>query len=72
MKLRAVSVIETVNGDLIGIKSFTDDKRGNRDAEKVFTACAIANGARRSEITSLIEAGYCSVGDYILYIAHSA
>lgn len=70
MKLRTVNVIEVVDGSVLGVRSFSDDKKGNKQAEKLFTAVAKENGCE--EIDICLEEGYYEIGSYYVSITHSS
>lgn len=71
--MKTINVIE-YNDDngIISVRSFLDDANGNKEAEKIFTACAIENGAKSENIQAHIEDGYFRKMDgYEVYLAHS-
>lgn len=71
MKLKTVNIIEITNGNLQNIESFSDDDDGNKEAEKLFTAKALENGANSDDIDSYLDDGIFSEDAYELLITHS-
>lgn len=72
VKLNTVNVIEMTDSDTIDIRSFTDDKKGNAAAEKVFRACLLENGCPPDDVDSYIEDGYFARMSYTLFLVHSS
>jgi len=73
MKLATVNVIETIDGHVWSIDSFSDDESGNKEAGELFILKAKENGMKDGDIDFGLEEGYF-VGDepYAIYITHSS
>jgi len=83
MKLNTVNVLELVNGNLQNICSFTDNSRGNKEAEALFGKSIINddknNGTdkhiREDSLEHIIEIctenGYYENKGYELFLTHS-
>jgi len=73
MRLQTINVIEYSNGSVQGVCSWTDHKRGNREAEETFKACVKFKLSNISiaDIESCVKNGYFSIGDYEVYLTHS-
>lgn len=73
MKIPTVNVIEVADSVLMQIISFKDGKKGNKEAEAIFTKIALENGAKKCDMESYLEEGIFSesTGSYGVYITHS-
>lgn len=73
MKIDTVNVLEVVNANPSQILSFKDNKKGNKEAEKLFTKMAKENGATDEDMDSYIEDGSYthSRNEYGVYLIHS-
>ena len=69
--MNTVNVIEMVDGNIIGLISFSDNKKENIEAEKLFAKIALENDCKKRDIESYIEDGYYENGDYQLFLTHS-
>jgi hypothetical protein len=72
MKVATVNVIEVVDDSVIGVKSYKDNEKGNKQAEKRFIAVAKENGCTDEEMDACLEDGYYSNGNYYVSITHSS
>ena len=71
-----VNVIETVDGQIFGHRSFHDDEEGNRLAERLFHAVMIENGLNAygdadQRFAQAVEDGYWEDDNYKVVISHS-
>lgn len=73
MKLNTVNVIEFHSETIQAIHSFSDDKEGNAEAEKLFGEIAKENGFDDKDVEFGLEEGQLDRDgdDYILFIVHS-
>jgi LPS O-antigen subunit length determinant protein (WzzB/FepE family) len=79
MKYNTVNVIEVLDKNIESIRSFSDDKNGNQEAEKLFRQIIKDNqdeGLTEADVESYIEDEYYSSGNghdttYELYLIHS-
>lgn len=82
MKLNTVNIIEYANDAVLGVTSFEDTPKGNKEAEKLFTALVLEYEAHaihtssttiltKKEIKEFIEDGIFEQGTYQVFIAHS-
>jgi hypothetical protein len=73
-KLNTVNVLEVVEANPNQIISFEDNKKGNKEAEKLFAKMAKDNGATDEDMDSYIEDGSYthSHNEYGVYIIHSS
>jgi len=71
MKLNTVNVFEHFGALPQNLHSFKDDKKGNKEAEALFTKLAKENGAVEAHIPSYIEDGIYESGDYSVFLIHS-
>ena len=68
-----VNVIEYANDTVMGIRSFTDNESGNKEAEKVYRSLIIEHDpdAIEHDIEMFLEDGYYEQGDYQVFLTHS-
>lgn len=71
MKLNTVNVFETIGNLPQNLHAFKDDKKGNKEAEALFTKLAKENSAAEADMSSYIEDGIYDDGDYAVYLIHS-
>ena len=71
MKVSTVNVLEVIENVPSQIVSFKDDKKGNKEAEDLFTEMAKENGANNEDMESYVEDGVFSSGTYELFLIHS-
>ena len=73
MKIATVNVVEIADDSIIGIRSFSDNEEGNKEAETLFVECVKENGDNISdeEMEVFIEDGYFEQGSYLVVISHS-
>jgi len=69
-----VNIIEYANDAVIGVRSFTDNESGNKEAEEVYHAIINEHDpdATERDIEMFLEDGYYEQGDYQVFLAHSA
>lgn len=74
MKLYTVNIIEWCDDTIQQIVSFSDDKAGNKAAEKLFRKCALENGGGKDnkELGWCVENGYYDCASYHLHLVHSS
>jgi len=77
MKINTVNVIEVQANNVQGIRSFSDDPEGNKEAEALFWKVAKANGAKGRDKESALEDGYWSQPsgmneEWTVYLTHSS
>ncbi len=71
MQLQSVNVIEYSSGAITSLRSFTEDKEGNKAAEALFQKLAKDNGMDDSDLDACLEDGLFEEGDYQIFIVHS-
>lgn len=74
MKLNTVNVIETVDGNVIGIRSFSDNEAGNKEAEALFITCIkeqIETSLPEEHASAALDNGYYTTNNYTIFLAHS-
>jgi hypothetical protein len=71
MQLQSVNVIEYTGGAIQSIRSFSEDKAGNNEAETLFVKLAKENGMDDTDIGACLEEGLFEEGDYQIFLAHS-
>jgi len=73
MKIATVNVVEIADDSIIGIRSFSDNEEGNKEAETLFVEYVKENGDNISdeEMEVFIEDGYFEQGSYLVVISHS-
>lgn len=72
MKLKSVNVIEFLNGDLSQLISFSDDRCGNKQAEKCFKIILKEQNVAEEDMDSYVEDGYWSDDNgYEIFLTHS-
>jgi len=69
--LNTVNVIEWFSDTIQRITSFADDKKGNEQAEKLFTDLAEENGFSIDDVDKGLEDGHLERDDYELFLVHS-
>jgi len=72
MKINTVNVVEMTDDYTMSINSFEDNEDGNKEANSMFTKCALENGCSNEDVDSFIEDGYFEQGTYQLFIIHSS
>jgi hypothetical protein len=72
-KIETVNIIEYLDGTIASVVAFSDTPTGNKEAERLFVACAKENKFSKKEIETGLEDGYLdhSDSDYRLFICHS-
>ena len=73
MKLQTVNVIEYFSDTIQAVHSFSDDKEGNAEAEKLFGEIAKENEFSDEDVEVGLDNGYLdrNCDNYTLYITHS-
>lgn len=74
MKLNTVNVIETLNGVVSAVYSFSNDDIGIKEAEDLFRSIIFEQDVPqhyKDNVESYIEDGECSIDDCSLVISHS-
>jgi hypothetical protein len=69
--MNTVNVIEYYSGTVQAVYSFSDDKDGNSDAEKLFVRIAMENSMDARDTGAALEEGLYEDGDYQVFITHS-
>lgn len=72
MKTATVNVLEVINHVPQQIFSFKDDKKGNKEAEAIFTKMCKENGASDRNMNSYLEDGFFDYDDCGIYLIHSS
>ena len=77
MKLNTVNVIEVVDNNVTEVFSYTDNKKGNKEAEAMFAKLGKENGMKDGDLEASIENGYWNDEDepanfYNVFITHSS
>jgi hypothetical protein len=70
-RLNTVNVIECIDGIPKSVRSFPDNKEGNRKAEELFTAAARENGLK-GDASNHLEDGTYENGTYSIFLTHSS
>jgi len=73
-ELNTVNVVEIVDGGIIGLASYPDNKAGNRLAEARFRGIVSENTERRlseRELNDMLDDGTCEIGNWKAVIFHS-
>ena len=71
MQLQTVMVIEYTGGAIFSVRSFSEDKEGNKEAEALFVKLAKDNGMDDTDIDACLEDGLFEEGDYQIFLIHS-
>ena len=71
MQLQTVMVIEYTGGAISSVRSFSEDKEGNKEAEALFVKLAKDNGMDDTDIDTCVEEGLFEEGDYQIFLIHS-
>jgi hypothetical protein len=71
MQLQTVMVIEYTGGEIQSVRSFSEDKEGNKEAEALFVKVAKDNGMDDTDIDACLEDGLFEEGDYQIFLVHS-
>jgi hypothetical protein len=58
MQLNTVNVIELIDGVVRAVYAYTDDGRGNKEAEMMFKQIGRDNGYADQEIDAAMDDGY--------------
>jgi len=69
-----INVIEYANDTVLGVRSFTDNESGNKEAEEVYRSIIKEHDPDSTihEVEMFLEDGYYEQGDYQVFLAHSA
>ena len=71
--LNTVNLSEYADGKIIGIRSFSDNDEGNKEAEEIFKEIMVEiDDVTDEEIANCIEDGYYEISDYQLFLTHSS
>lgn len=71
MQLQTVMVIEYTGGEILSVRSFSEDKEGNKEAEALFAKIAKDNGMDDTDLDACLEDGLFEEGDYQIFLVHS-
>jgi hypothetical protein len=71
MQLQTVMVIEYTGSEIHSVRSFSEDKEGNKEAEALFVKLAKDNGMDATDIDACLEEGLFEEGDYQIFLVHS-
>jgi hypothetical protein len=71
MQLQTVMVIEYTGSEIHSVRSFSEDKEGNKEAEALFVKLAKDNGMDDPDIDVCLEEGLFEEGDYQIFLVHS-
>lgn len=69
--LKTVNVIEFVDGEISGLKSFPDTLTGMRKSDDLFVKVAMENGASRRKAGNALVSGYYKRGNYKVLLVSS-
>ena len=75
MELSTVNVIEYADGAVLSVRSFNDNGKGNKEAEKLFKSIIEARDDKEvtpALIDAYTEDGIYEDGDYQLFLTHSS
>ena len=74
MKLNTVNVVEYADDAVLGVKSFSGDEAGIKEAEECFKVCIKENGENITdeEMDVCLEDGYFEQGEYQVFLTHSS
>ena len=72
-QVNTVNVVEVADDTLQGLRAFSDDTEGNKEAERLFRRIALENGAKRKDIDDYIMDGHYGrdCDKYDLYLTHA-
>ena len=73
MKLSSVNVISssTVEGTINFLHAFSDNNKGNKEAEKLFVEKATAFGCPEEDMAAALEDGYYNGIEDSVWLVHS-
>jgi hypothetical protein len=71
MQIQTVNVIEYTGGAVLSLRSFSEDKEGNKEAQALFEKVAKDNGMDDNDLDNCLEEGLFEEGDYQIFIIHS-
>ncbi len=71
LQTQTVNVIEYTGVTITSLRSFSEDKDGNKEAEALFVKLAKDNGMDDTDIDTCIEEGLFEEGDYQVFLIHS-
>ena len=74
MKQNTVNIVEYATDSIIGLRSFSDDPEGNKEAEETFRSVIKEHDSEVTdeELDAFVEEGYHEQGDYQLFLTHSS
>ena len=74
MKINTVNIIEYADDDLLGLTSFSEDQKGNQEAEAHFKSVIKEYDSKvtEEELETFVEDGYYEQGTYQAFLYHSA
>ena len=72
MKISTVNVIEICDSIPQQIVSFKEGKKGNKEAEALFSKMAYENGAMNADMDAYLEEGIYTSGNYNVCLVHSS
>lgn len=73
MRVDTINVVEESEGELLGIRSYSNDKTGRGEAKEMFKAIARENGATTDEeIKDALFQGHYEEGTYNLFLLSSS
>jgi len=75
MKVSTVNIITYADNTVLGVTSFKDGKKGNKEAEALFKTTIrelyTTKDVSDEEIEDCLDNGYFESGDYQIFIVHS-
>ena len=72
MKVNTVNVTKMSMPIILGIRSFSDDPEGNKEANQCFRDVLKKQNVSDEDIEAAVKDGYRDQGDYQLFITHSS
>ena len=72
--MNTVNVIEMVDEQILKLAAFSDDPRGNKEAQDLFAACMRENGDEafsEKGVRDALDEGNFEQGNYHLMLVHS-
>jgi hypothetical protein len=69
--MNTINVIEMVDSGINRLTAFADTKRGNSQAERLFTKIIVENGCKKNDSNSYCDDGYFECGNYQVFLVHS-
>jgi len=72
MKVNTVNVTKMSMPIILGIRSFSDDPEGNKEAKQCFRDVLKKQNVSDEDIEAAVKDGYRDQGDYQLFITHSS